>query len=40
MSTQETDVILYNGRIATQDERHTMAEAVAIRDGHVDSLLR
>jgi len=35
MSTHVTDVILYNGNIATQDEQHSMAEAVAIGGGRV-----
>jgi predicted amidohydrolase YtcJ len=29
----EPDLILTNGRIATQDERRSFAQAVAIRDG-------
>ena len=29
------DVILHNGRIATQDERRSMAQALAIKDGRV-----
>jgi predicted amidohydrolase YtcJ len=29
------DVILHNGRIATQDERRSMAQALAIRDGRI-----
>ena len=29
------DLTLYNGRIATQDERRTMAQALAIKDGRV-----
>ena len=33
MSNQTADVIAYNGKIATQNEQRSMAEAVAIRDG-------
>ena len=35
MATKDTelDVILMNGRIATQDERRSFAQAVAIQDG-------
>jgi predicted amidohydrolase YtcJ len=33
MSNQTADVIVYNGKIATQNEQRSMAEAAAIRDG-------
>src|SRR6476661_6081296 len=33
MSNQTADVITYNGKIATQNEQRSMAEAAAIRDG-------
>jgi predicted amidohydrolase YtcJ len=33
MNQQTADVILYNGRIATQDDRRSVVEAAAIRDG-------
>ena len=33
MNQQTADVILHNGRIATQDNRRSVVEAVAIRDG-------
>jgi predicted amidohydrolase YtcJ len=33
MSSQVADLILYNGRIATQDEHRTIAQAMAIQDG-------
>ena len=33
MTSQTADLILYNGRIATQDDRRSVVEAVAIRDG-------
>jgi predicted amidohydrolase YtcJ len=32
-STSYADLILLNGRIATQDERHSFATAVAVKDG-------
>src|SRR4026207_1715784 len=34
----ESDLILMNGRIATQDERRSFAQAVAIRDGRFASV--
>ena len=34
----EPDLILMNGRIATQDERRSFAQAVAIRDGRFASV--
>src|SRR6266404_764231 len=33
MSNQITDLIAYNGKIATQNEQRSIVEAVAIRDG-------
>ena len=33
MNHQTADLILHNGRIATQDDRRSIVEAVAIRDG-------
>jgi predicted amidohydrolase YtcJ len=33
MNKQPAELILYNGKIATQDDRRPLAEAVAIRDG-------
>src|ERR1051326_320902 len=33
MTNNRADLILFNGKIATQDDRHTVAQAVAIRDG-------
>jgi len=33
MNQQPADVILSNGKIATQDDRRSVVEAVAIRDG-------
>ncbi len=33
MSNQTADVIVYNGKIATQNEQRSIVEAVAIRDG-------
>ncbi|HEV2728930.1 MAG TPA: amidohydrolase family protein, partial [Terriglobales bacterium] len=33
MNNQPADLILYNGKIATQDDRRSMVEALAIRDG-------
>ena len=33
MSNQPADVIAYNGKISTQNEQRSIAEAVAIRDG-------
>jgi len=33
MNQQTADVILHNGRIATQDDRRSVVEAAAIRDG-------
>jgi predicted amidohydrolase YtcJ len=33
MSNQTSDVIVYNGKIATQNEQWSIVEAVAIRDG-------
>jgi predicted amidohydrolase YtcJ len=33
MSSQVADLILHNGRIATQDDRRTIAQAAAIQDG-------
>src|SRR5712692_10310947 len=35
MGSKETDLILFNGRIATQDERRSMVQAIAIKDGRV-----
>jgi predicted amidohydrolase YtcJ len=34
----ESDLILMNGRIASQDERRSFAQAVAIRDGRFVSV--
>ena len=33
MTNNRADLILFNGKIATQDDRRTVAQAVAIRDG-------
>ena len=33
MNKQPPDLILHNGKIATQDDRRSLAEAAAIRDG-------
>ena len=33
MNQQPADLILHNGKIATQDDRRSFAEAAAIRDG-------
>src|SRR5689334_18202854 len=33
MARQDADLLIHNGRIATQDDRRSMAEAAAIRDG-------
>src|ERR1700721_576852 len=33
MNKQSSDLILHNGKIATQDDRRSFAEAAAIRDG-------
>ena len=33
MNEQRADLILYNGKIATQDHRRSIVEALAIRDG-------
>jgi predicted amidohydrolase YtcJ len=33
MNEQPADLILYNGKIATQDDRRSIVEALAIRDG-------
>src|SRR5882724_756582 len=33
MTSQTADLILHNGRIATQDDRRSMVESVAVRDG-------
>ena len=33
MPDEKADLILYNGKIATQDSKRTVSEAVAIRDG-------
>ena len=33
MTNNRADLIFYNGKIATQDDRRTVAQAVAIRDG-------
>src|ERR1700759_5219749 len=35
MSKQIPDLILYNGKIATQNERRSIVEAVAVRDGRI-----
>jgi len=35
MSNQTADVIAYNGKIATQNERRSIVEAAAIRDGKI-----
>jgi len=35
MSPKDADLILLNGRIATQDERRSMMQALAIRDGRI-----
>ena len=33
MARQDADLLIYNGRIATEDERRSMAQAAAIHDG-------
>src|SRR5579863_2899946 len=33
MTTNSADVIIYNGKLATQDDRRSIAQAAAIRDG-------
>ena len=33
MARQDADLLIYNGRIATEDDRRSMAQAAAIRDG-------
>ncbi len=33
MNKQPADLILHNGKIATQDNHRSIAEAAAIRDG-------
>src|SRR6266581_4486576 len=35
MSAKDADLILMNGRIATQDERRSMAQALAMKDGRI-----
>ncbi len=35
MSSKDADLILLNGRIATQDERRSMVQALAIKDGRI-----
>jgi predicted amidohydrolase YtcJ len=35
MSSKDADLILVNGRIATQDERRSMVQALAIKDGQI-----
>jgi len=35
MPTADADLILFNGRIATQDERRSIVQAVAIKDGRI-----
>ena len=35
MSPKDADLILLNGRIATQDERRSMVQALAIKDGRI-----
>jgi len=35
MSSKDADLILVNGRIATQDERRSMMQAIAIKDGQI-----
>ncbi len=35
MSPKDADLILLNGRIATQDERRSMMQALAIKDGRI-----
>ncbi len=35
MSRKDADLILFNGRIATQDERRSMMQALAIKDGRI-----
>jgi predicted amidohydrolase YtcJ len=35
MSPKDADLILLNGRIATQDERRSMVQALAIKDGQI-----
>jgi predicted amidohydrolase YtcJ len=34
-SQASADLVLHNGRIATQDERRSMAQAIAVKDGRV-----
>jgi len=34
-ATSDADLVLFNGRIATQDERRSIVEALAIKDGRV-----
>ena len=31
----QADMILYNGKVATQDERRSFVEAIALREGRV-----
>jgi predicted amidohydrolase YtcJ len=33
MNQQPSDLILHNGKIATQDDRRSLVQAAAIRDG-------
>src|SRR5580700_1796122 len=33
MTTNSADLIIYNGKLATQDDRRSFAQAAAIRDG-------
>ena len=33
MTTNSADVIIYNGKLATQDDKRSFAQAAAIRDG-------
>jgi len=35
MSPKDADLVLLNGRIATQDERRSMVQALAIKDGRI-----
>ncbi len=35
MSPKDADLILLNGRIATQDERRSMVQALAVKDGRI-----
>ena len=35
MSSKDADLILVNGRIATQDERRSIVQALAIKDGQL-----